>query len=38
MELNYLVALRDDWDDMPQSREDICSKIVDAAHEVLIDW
>ncbi|MFC8521477.1 hypothetical protein ACFVVC_04735 [Pseudarthrobacter sp. NPDC058196] len=37
-ELNYLVVLRDDWDDMPQSREDICNKIVEAAHEVLIDW
>lgn len=37
-ELNYLVVLRDDWDDMPQSREDISTKIVETAHEVLIDW
>ncbi len=37
-ELSYLVVLRDDWDDMPQSREDICNKIVVAAREVLIDW
>jgi hypothetical protein len=37
-ELNYLVVLRDDWDDMPQRREDICNKIVDAAQEVLIYW
>ncbi|GGI00417.1 hypothetical protein GCM10007170_37510 [Arthrobacter liuii] len=37
-ELNYLVVLRDDWDDMPQSREDISNKIVETAHEVLMDW
>lgn len=37
-ELDYLVALMDDWDDMPQKRDDICGLIIDAAHEALVDW
>lgn len=37
-ELDHLVALMDNWDDMPQNREDICSRIMDAAHRALIVW
>lgn len=36
--LNGLVALMDDWDDMPQSREEIWGLLLDAARKVLADW
>lgn len=37
-ELDHLVALMDDWDDMPQKQEVIDTQIVDAALRALTVW
>jgi hypothetical protein len=37
-ELNQLVALMDDWDDMPQQRDATESQIMGAALQTLAAW
>jgi len=37
-ELDYFVGLMDDWDDMPQNRDNICDLIIAAARETLAFW
>lgn len=37
-ELDHLVALMDDWDDMPQKRDVIGTQIMDAARQALTVW
>jgi len=37
-ELDHLVALMDDWDDMPQKRDVIGTRIMDAARQALTVW
>ena len=37
-ELDHLVALMDDWDDMPQKRDVIGTQIMDAARHALTVW